>query len=149
MFRGEPLCDVESEGSVAQWRRSLEEKRLQATVLRIDADLAAGPAGELVAELERLTAEHPFEERLWGQLMLALSRAGRQADALEAYQRARRAVRRRARAGAGRAAGTAAAADPRPRRRAARLRRRTRRSRRPPLTPESAAVQPARARCRG
>jgi predicted ATPase/DNA-binding SARP family transcriptional activator len=90
MFRGEPLCDVESEGSVAQWRRSLEEKRLQATGLRIDADLAAGQAGELVAELERLTAEHPFEERLWGQLMLALSQSGRQADALEAYQRARR-----------------------------------------------------------
>jgi predicted ATPase/DNA-binding SARP family transcriptional activator len=90
MFRGEPLCDVESEGSVAQWRRSLEEKRLQAIGLRIDADLAAGQAGELVAELERLTAENPYEERLWGQLMLALGRAGRQADALEAYQRARR-----------------------------------------------------------
>jgi predicted ATPase/DNA-binding SARP family transcriptional activator len=90
MFRGEPLCDVESEGSVATWRRSLEEKRLQATGLRIDADLAAGQAGELVAELDRLTAEHPFEERLWGQLMLALSLSGRQADALEAYQRARR-----------------------------------------------------------
>ena len=90
MFRGEALCDVESEGSVAQWRRSLEEKRLQATGLRIDADLAAGQAGELVAELERLTAEHPFEERLWGQLMLALSQSGRQADALEAFQRARR-----------------------------------------------------------
>jgi predicted ATPase/DNA-binding SARP family transcriptional activator len=90
MFRGEPLCDVESEGSVAQWRRSLEEKRLQAIGLRIDADLAAGQAGELVAELERLVADHPYEERLWGQLMVALSRAGRQADALEAYQRARR-----------------------------------------------------------
>jgi DNA-binding SARP family transcriptional activator len=90
MFRGEPLCDVESEGSVAQWRRSLEENRLQAIGLRVDADLAAGQAGGLVAELERLTAEHPYEERLWGQLMLALSRAGRPADALEAYQRARR-----------------------------------------------------------
>ncbi|HTA13043.1 MAG TPA: BTAD domain-containing putative transcriptional regulator [Solirubrobacteraceae bacterium] len=90
MFRGEPLCDVESEGIVAQWRRSLEEKRLQAIGLRIDADLAAGQAGELVAELERLAADHPYEERLWGQLMVALSRAGRQADALEAYQRARR-----------------------------------------------------------
>ncbi|HTU97023.1 MAG TPA: BTAD domain-containing putative transcriptional regulator [Solirubrobacteraceae bacterium] len=90
MFRGEPLCDVESEGSVAQWRRALEEKRLQAIALRIDADLASGQAGELVAELERLTAEHPYEERLWGQLMRALARAGRQADALEAYQRARR-----------------------------------------------------------
>ena len=90
MFRGEPLCDVESEGSVARWRRSLEEKRLEATGLRIDADLAAGRPGQLVAELEQLTAQHPYEERFWGQLVLALSRAGRQADALEAYQRARR-----------------------------------------------------------
>jgi predicted ATPase/DNA-binding SARP family transcriptional activator len=90
LFRGDPLCDVASEGSVAQWRRALEEKRLQAISLRLDADLAAGGAGELVAELERLAAEHPFEERLWGQLMLALYRAGRQADALEVYQRARR-----------------------------------------------------------
>ncbi len=90
MFRGEPLCDVFAEGSVAQWRRALEEKRLQAILLRVDAELARGAAGALVAELEGLAAEHPFEERVWGQLMLALYRAGRQADALEAYQRARR-----------------------------------------------------------
>ncbi len=90
LFRGEPLSDVACEGSIAQWRRTLEEKRLQTLVLRIDAELEAGAGGELVAELELLTAEHQFEERLWGQLMLALYRAGRQADALDAYQRARR-----------------------------------------------------------
>ena len=90
LFRGEPLCDVTAEGSVAQWRRALDEKRLQAIMLRIDADLARGAAGELVAELEQLVREHQFEERLTGQLMLALFRAGRQADALEAFQRARR-----------------------------------------------------------
>ncbi len=90
LFRGEPLSDVACEGSVAQWRRALEEKRMQAILLRIDSELAAGAAGELVAELERLASEHPFEERLWGQLMVALYRAGRQADALETYQRARR-----------------------------------------------------------
>jgi DNA-binding SARP family transcriptional activator len=90
LFRGEPLCDVASEGSVARWRRALEEKRLQAILMRVDADLAGGAAGELVAELEQLAGEHQFEERLWGQLMLALHRAGRQADSLEAYQRARR-----------------------------------------------------------
>ena len=90
LFRGEPLCDVASEGSAAQWQRALEEKRMQATVMRIDGDLAAGGAGELVAELERLVADHPYEERLSEQLMVALYRAGRQADALEAYQRARR-----------------------------------------------------------
>jgi predicted ATPase/DNA-binding SARP family transcriptional activator len=90
LFRGEPLCDVASERSVAQWRRTLEEKRLKATVLRVEADLAAGAAGELVTELERLADEHPFEEQLWAQLMLALYRAGRPADALEAFQRIRR-----------------------------------------------------------
>jgi predicted ATPase/DNA-binding SARP family transcriptional activator len=90
LFRGEPLCDVACEGSVAQWRRALEEKRLQALGLRIEADLAAGAAGELVAELEPLASAHPFEERLWGQLMLALYRSGRQADALDAFARARR-----------------------------------------------------------
>jgi DNA-binding SARP family transcriptional activator len=90
LFRGEPLCDVASEGTVAQWRRTLEEERLQATLLAIDAQLASGGAGELVAELERLAGQHPFEERVWGQLIIALYRAGRQAEALEAYQRARR-----------------------------------------------------------
>jgi predicted ATPase len=90
LVRGEPLCDVACEGTVSQWRRALEEKLLQAVMLRLDTDLAAGAAGELVAELERLVAAHPFEERLWGQLMVALYRSGRQADALDSYQRARR-----------------------------------------------------------
>jgi predicted ATPase/DNA-binding SARP family transcriptional activator len=90
LFRGEPLSDVTAEGSVAQWRRALEEKRLQGILLRVDADLEHGMAGELVPELESLAAEHPFEERVCGQLMLALYRAGRQADALDAYQRTRR-----------------------------------------------------------
>jgi predicted ATPase/DNA-binding SARP family transcriptional activator len=90
LFRGEPLCDVASERSVAQWQRALEEKRLKATVLRLDAELASGAAAGLLTELERLTDEHPFEEQLWGQLILALYRAGRPAEALEAYQRIRR-----------------------------------------------------------
>ena len=90
LFRGDPLGDVAAERSVALWRRELEEKHLGARIARLDAELAAGGGPELVAELERLSHEHPFEERLTGQLMLALHRAGRQADALEAYQRARR-----------------------------------------------------------
>ncbi len=90
LFRGEPLCDVASERSVAQWQRTLEGKRLQAMVLRLDAELASGAAAELLSELERLTVEHPFEEQLWGQLILALYRAGRPAEALEAFQRIRR-----------------------------------------------------------
>lgn len=90
LFRGEPLCDVECDGIVARWRRALEERRLEAIVMRVEADLAAGGAAELIAELADLVERHPFEERVWGQLMLALYRAGRQADALDAYQRARR-----------------------------------------------------------
>ena len=90
MFRGDPLCDVSAEGSIARWRRTLEEKRLRAQVLRVESRLADGGGGELVAELERLVDEHPLEEQLWGQLMVALYRAGRQADALETYQRVRR-----------------------------------------------------------
>jgi DNA-binding SARP family transcriptional activator len=69
---------------------ALEERRLQALLLRVEADLAAGAAGELVAELESWSSAHPFEERLWGQLMLALYGSGRQADALDAFARARR-----------------------------------------------------------
>jgi predicted ATPase len=64
---------------------------MRLTVLedRVEADLAVGRHAGLVAELERLVAEHPFRERLWGQLMVALYRAGRQAEALGAFRRAR------------------------------------------------------------
>ena len=68
----------------------LEELRLAALEERIDADLALGRHGQLVAELERLVAEQPMRERFRAQLMLALYRSGRQADALAVYQRARR-----------------------------------------------------------
>jgi DNA-binding SARP family transcriptional activator len=67
----------------------LDEVRLSALQDRIEADLATGAGGELVAELEGLTAAHPGHERLWGQLMTALYRAGQPADALSAYRRAR------------------------------------------------------------
>jgi predicted ATPase/DNA-binding SARP family transcriptional activator len=90
LFRGEPMCDVACEGTVALRRRALEEQRLEAVIARTEAALKRGAAGELVAELELLGAAHPFDERLPGRLMLALYRAGRQADALEVYQRTRR-----------------------------------------------------------
>ena len=89
LCRGEPLCDVEGDGMIARWRRLLEEKQLDATLSRIDADLEVREARELIGELTGLVGEHPFEERVWGQLMLALYRAGRQADALDAYGRIR------------------------------------------------------------
>ena len=71
----------------------LDELRLACLEERIDAELALGRHAELAAELERLVAEHPFRERLWRQLVLALFRCERQADALAAYRRARRFLR--------------------------------------------------------
>ncbi|WP_235783488.1 AfsR/SARP family transcriptional regulator [Amycolatopsis orientalis] len=67
----------------------LARLRQNAVEDRIAANLAAGGGRELVAELEALTFAHPGHERLWGHLMLALYRAGRQADALRTFQRAR------------------------------------------------------------
>jgi WD40 repeat protein/DNA-binding SARP family transcriptional activator len=67
----------------------LAELRLIAVEDRIEADLRVGRHRELVAELEGLVRDHPLRERLWAQLLLALYRSGRQADALLAYQRAR------------------------------------------------------------
>jgi len=68
----------------------LEELQLAALESRIDADLMRGGAADLASELESLAAAHPLRERLRGQLMLALYRAGRQADALATYQEMRR-----------------------------------------------------------
>ena len=67
----------------------LEESRLTVIEDRVDADLLLGRHSELIGELEALVQECPLRERLWAQLMTALYRAGRQADTLRAYQRAR------------------------------------------------------------
>ena len=67
----------------------LEELRLAALEQRIEAELATGRHAELVGELEARVAEHPLRERLCGQLMLALYRSGRQAEALDAFRHAR------------------------------------------------------------
>lgn len=67
----------------------LDEMRVNAVEARIQADLALGRDGELVGELDALVREYPLRERFWGQLMLALYRSGRQAEALRTFQQAR------------------------------------------------------------
>jgi DNA-binding SARP family transcriptional activator/class 3 adenylate cyclase/DNA-binding CsgD family transcriptional regulator len=89
-WRGPALAGVRLEGFAASEAEHLNELRLAGLLDRIDADLALGRHEELVGELEALIAEHPLRERLRGQLMLALYRAGRQAEALEVYRRTRR-----------------------------------------------------------
>jgi predicted ATPase/DNA-binding SARP family transcriptional activator len=92
LWRGPPLADFAYEAWAQAAIGRLEELRLSALEDRIEADLACGHHSELVGELEALIAEQPLRERLRGQLMLALYRGGRQADALDAYQAARRAL---------------------------------------------------------
>src|SRR5436190_2606406 len=90
LWRGPPLAEFADEPFAEMEGRRLEELQLGAIEDRIDADLETGRAGEVVAELESLVARNPLRERLRGQLMLALYRSGRQADALAAFQSARR-----------------------------------------------------------
>jgi DNA-binding SARP family transcriptional activator len=89
LWRGAPLADF----TYAPFARAavvrLEELRLAAVELRIEADLALGRHAAVVGELETLVADHPLRERFCAQLMLALYRAGRQAEALAAYRTAR------------------------------------------------------------
>lgn len=92
LWRGRPLADLAYEPFVQVEAGRLEELRLAALEARIGADLALGRHDELVGELEALVAEHPLRERLREHLMLALYRCGRQAESLEAYQDARRAL---------------------------------------------------------
>jgi DNA-binding SARP family transcriptional activator len=89
LWRGPPLADFAYDAFAITEITRLEELRLACLEERIDADLARGHHSELSAELESLVAAHPLRERLRGQLMLALYRSGRQAEALEAYQQAR------------------------------------------------------------
>jgi YVTN family beta-propeller protein len=89
LWRGPALADFAYEAFAQPEAARLEEARLAALEERIDADLAAGAQATLVGELEALVKEHPLRERLHGQLILALYRCGRQAEALERYQEAR------------------------------------------------------------
>ena len=89
LWRGPPLAELASLPFAPAEIARLEEQHLAALEVRVEADLAAGRHAELVGELQQLTREHPWRERLHAQLMLALYRGGRQADALEAYRHAR------------------------------------------------------------
>jgi DNA-binding SARP family transcriptional activator/pimeloyl-ACP methyl ester carboxylesterase len=89
LWRGEPFSGVAEHTGLAGEAVRLKQEYLSALETRISANLAAGRHTELVGELEALVRDHPFRERLWGYLMVALYRCGRQADALATYRRAR------------------------------------------------------------
>ena len=90
LWHGPPLADFTYEPFAQTEIARLEELHLTALEDRIDSDLALGHGSDLVGELEALVARQPYRERLRGQLMLALYRAGRQADALALYQETRK-----------------------------------------------------------
>ena len=92
LWRGRPFGDAGDLGLLRVEADRLEALRLQALQVRMEAELALGGGPELVLELEQLVREHPYREAFWRQLMLALYRSERQADALAAYQRARGAL---------------------------------------------------------
>ncbi len=89
LWRGPALADLDAAPSLRAEAGRLEEERLAALESRAEALLACGRHRDLIAELETLTAAHPLRERFWSQRMLALYRAGRQADALRAYRELR------------------------------------------------------------
>jgi WD40 repeat protein/DNA-binding SARP family transcriptional activator/energy-coupling factor transporter ATP-binding protein EcfA2 len=89
LWRGPPLAELTFEAFAQTAIARLEEQRLAALEARVDADLAAGRHVALVGELQTLVDSYPSRERFAGQLMLALYRCGRQADALDAYSAAR------------------------------------------------------------
>jgi YVTN family beta-propeller protein len=90
LWRGTPLAEFDSAEFADRERGRLEEQRLAALEQRIEADLALGRHAAVVTELEALVREHPLRERVRAQLMRALYRSGRQADALEVYRSGRR-----------------------------------------------------------
>ena len=92
LWRGPPLAEFADQQFAQVEIARIEELRLGCLEQRIDRDLVDGRHADLVGELEALVREHPLRERLRRQLMLALYRSGRQAEALEAYRAARRAL---------------------------------------------------------
>lgn len=89
LWQGEPFEDLDSAAVVETERTRLEEMRLGALEERFEAELALGRHAEVVSDLQALVCAQPLRERLRGQLMLALYRSGRQAEALEVYRQGR------------------------------------------------------------
>ena len=89
LWRGPALADLADQPSLLAEAARLDELRLEAQEVRIEGLLAGGTEGRAIGELEGLLARHPWRESLWGLLMLAYYRDGRQAEALRSYQRAR------------------------------------------------------------
>ncbi|MFG1647598.1 BTAD domain-containing putative transcriptional regulator [Amycolatopsis sp. NPDC049252] len=89
LWRGDAYEDFAGTAALLAETRRLQALRLGALEDRIDADLATGAGEALIGELTALCDRHPGHERLWGQLMTAFYRAGRQADALDTFTRAR------------------------------------------------------------
>jgi len=90
LWRGRPLAELQTESFAADVTRDLDEAWLGALETRVEADLALGRHAELLPELNALVRRHPLRERLRAQLMLALYRSGRQADALDTFDSGRR-----------------------------------------------------------
>ena len=89
LWRGPAFADLADEPSLRGSIARMDELRLGATEHRIAAELAMGRHSTMVSELEALTSQFPLRERLWAHLMLAMHRSGRQAEALDAFQRSR------------------------------------------------------------
>ncbi|GIJ54860.1 AfsR/SARP family transcriptional regulator [Virgisporangium aurantiacum] len=93
LWQGPPFADLGDVPALALEAARLEESRVLAVERRIEADLRAGAAADLVGELTTLVAQYPYRERFVEQLMLALYRSGRHVDALDVYRRTRAALR--------------------------------------------------------
>lgn len=89
LWRGPALADLADQSSLLAEAARLDELRLEAQEARVEGLLAAGAPARAIGELEALVARHPWRESLWALLMLACYREGRQAEALNAFQRAR------------------------------------------------------------
>jgi DNA-binding SARP family transcriptional activator len=92
LWRGVPASDLELDGDLGRYVERLVEARLSVMEDRFEAGLATGRHAALVGELSAMVEAQPLRERLWEQLLLALYRAGRQAEALAAYSRCRQAI---------------------------------------------------------